>query len=493
MSKSDLFFDIYYGDRVEFYRTINSTQQRIRQIYEKKPQKSLVLAREQTQGKGRRGSKWESPAGGLYLSVLVHFKGNEKLGSIFFLLSVLKPLLKLVPTIKWKWPNDIIIDGKKAGGIISEGLGNKWIGFGLGLNTGPSKKVFPTNLKNDISLVKINQKKFLDDMLKNLDVYRKKIKIPEEDLKLLNSSCFLKKKHIQISNRSGTALGIDRNGKLKLKTDTKIEKISAGQAVVTHKAHKLQPGLLAVDIGNTTTHIGIVEQKNNLRTKQIKTSTDKDYIKKLNTALSLITGNIKIRGAGLSSVVGPLTLKTVKIIKANFFSDLINITHLTDTGLKLDISHPETLGPDRICNAAAVKSIFKQNSVVVDMGTANTFDIITVQGTYTGGVISPGIKAMEKALTLQADKLHKINFNKVPLKFIGKNTAESLKSGLHFTLTGQIQTILSNIHQELDEKYNTIFTGGAIKNLEPAFLKNYTVAPNLTLKGICSIIEKNIY
>ncbi|MGM0441918.1 MAG: biotin--[acetyl-CoA-carboxylase] ligase [Elusimicrobiota bacterium] len=493
MNNKELFSDIFYGDRVEFYRKINSTQDRIRQIHKNGPCNALVISREQLKGKGRRGNKWTSPPGGLYLSVLTHFKGNERLASIFFLLSVLKPLLKWVPEVKWKWPNDIVIDDKKAGGLLTEVLGKKWVAFGLGLNTTSSVNSFPENLRKDISIVDIDREQFLKELLKNIEKYKKFTEIPEKDFTLLNTTLYLSGKKIKTGKRTGTAAGIDRTGKLKIKTDTGIQKINAGTVRVMGRTSSHPSKILAIDIGNTSTKMGIIDESGNLRFARIATSRDKNYLNDLSGKIKKITKNINIKGVGISSVVDPLTDRVNKKLNSVLSTKTINISHLTAAGLTIDISEPDSLGADRICNAAAVNNIYKKDSIVIDMGTANTFDVISGRGTYLGGIIAPGIEAMENALVARAHRLNKVDFIPPDSEdVIGRNTKKCMQNGLYYTLTGQINAILNKINNERDKDALIIFTGGRINFLRDEFLKNYIVDNHLTLKGIFYIFQNTI-
>ncbi|MEA3506156.1 MAG: biotin--[acetyl-CoA-carboxylase] ligase, partial [Elusimicrobiota bacterium] len=129
-----------FGSRVELYRSIDSTQKRARDIFKKKKEEALIMASSQTGGLGRRGKKWESPPGGLYLSVIIKDNPSSALPvSIKALLAAIEAFKNIENksgAIKWKWPNDLIFDGGKAGGILSEKPENGWAIVGFGLNTG---------------------------------------------------------------------------------------------------------------------------------------------------------------------------------------------------------------------------------------------------------------------------------------------------------------------------------------------------------------------
>ena len=151
---------------------------------------------------------------------------------------------------------------------------------------------------------------------------------------------------------------------------------------------------------------------------------------------------------------------------------------------------PGEVGADRLVNAVAVTEFYKTPAVVVDFGTATTFDVIDVKGRYAGGAIAPGINLSLEALHRAAAKLPKVNIQK-PASVIGKNTVSAIQSGIFFGYLGLIEGIVGNISKELGAKPFVIATGGLAGLFEPHTKSIHKVDDELTLKGLLRIYQHN--
>jgi len=160
-----------------------------------------------------------------------------------------------------------------------------------------------------------------------------------------------------------------------------------------------------------------------------------------------------------------------------------------DTGLKLCYSVPEEVGADRIVDAVAAWERYKGPVIVVDFGTATTFDVITGDGRYVGGAICPGIVSGASELSRRAAKLPRVEV-KTPEKAIGRNTLESMQSGIVFGAVGQVKELVQRLTRELGENPTVVATGG-LAELVVSELDNIEMDTNLTLRGLSILYERN--
>lgn len=154
-----------------------------------------------------------------------------------------------------------------------------------------------------------------------------------------------------------------------------------------------------------------------------------------------------------------------------------------DLGMKVLIDNPRELGADRLINAFAAWEAHKQALVVIDFGTATTFDVVSAKGEYLGGVIAPGINLSLEALRQAAAKLHGVAIAH-PAKVIGTNTTGAMQSGIYFGYTGMIEGIVSRIKQERGEPMKVIATGGLAPLYAEATSMIDMVDPDLTIRGL---------
>lgn len=253
--------------------------------------------------------------------------------------------------------------------------------------------------------------------------------------------------------------------------------------------------LLAIDVGNTNIHLGLWQENSWQLSWRARTVTDKmpdEYAVLVRNFLSSADlGYRAVSGVIISSVVPTLTSGFVELTERYFQLEPMVVTNETHTGIHVRIDQPEQAGADRIVNAAAVRALYGGPAIVIDFGTATTFDIISADGSYEGGAIAPGIGLAHDALVSRAARLHKVDLLP-PANPIGKNTIHAMQSGLFWGYVALIEGMVVRLKAAMgSDSGKVIATGG----LAPLFEK-YTdvidlIAPELTLDGLRIIYELN--
>jgi type III pantothenate kinase len=245
--------------------------------------------------------------------------------------------------------------------------------------------------------------------------------------------------------------------------------------------------LLAVDVGNTNIVFGIFQEEeliNQWRIGTDKTKTPDEYGVLFRNLLKLkdIESN-SIKGAVISCVVPPLLQTLVCMVKTYFNVNPIVIEPGIKTGMSILYKDPKEVGADRIVNAVAAFHEYKRSVIVVDFGTATTFDCISENGEYLGGIIAPGLVISAEALFEAASKLPKVEIVK-PKTVIGKTTVESIQSGLVHGYAGLVDGIVTRIKKETGTKPKVIATGGLANLIAPESQSIEKVDEFLTLRGL---------
>ncbi len=482
-----------FGTRVEVYRSLNSTQKRARRIFADKKEEALIISSGQTEGEGRRGRRWQSPEGGLYFSLIIKDNPDSFLSaSIKALLAALKAAEKQEVAMEWKWPNDLTNGGKKnggkkIGGILCEKPEPGWIIAGFGINTGIKLNELPGSLQNRSAVCDIKRGRFVEDLIGLFKKYMPLKKLSGEIKEYLEERLELKGENIIVGLYEGMVLGIENDGSIKLDVKGDIKKISHGSPEVLNPPPNIDKNIVVIDIGNSSARIGYAAGGNILKAADIVVEPEKTFPARLvKQARELIVGRSKPDAVGLSSVTDRVRKSLINKLEVEFDLKVSEVNRDNCAGLKLDISKNTVVGADRLANAVAVRDYYGGPAIVVDLGTANTFDVIDPIGVYLGGVISPGIESMKDALVARADKIGNFK-NKIPAAAIGKDTLSCLNSGFYYTLTGQINEILSQLKKEIDGNFKIIFTGGGIKTLNREYLQDFIVDPDITLKGLVAI------
>lgn len=254
--------------------------------------------------------------------------------------------------------------------------------------------------------------------------------------------------------------------------------------------------LLAVDIGNTNIALGVFDGKTLLEDWRIRTERDKTKEEYMLTLLNLFSlAKLKkncIDGIIISSVVPPLTPVFQEVCRDLFKLKPLIVGPGLKTGMAILYENPLEVGADRVVASVAAFQKYGGPVIVVDFGTATTFDTVSKQGEYLGGAIAPGVQIAAEALYLKTAKLPRVEIKK-PDKAIGRTTEGSIQSGLYFGYLGLVSSIIVEIKKELNEEPKIVFTGGfgGLLFREISWVDAYE--PHLVLEGLRIIYEKNRY
>ena len=251
--------------------------------------------------------------------------------------------------------------------------------------------------------------------------------------------------------------------------------------------------IIAVDIGNTETTVGIGSKDNwdSYRFTTRDTNTPDELLVLFNSTFQ-IESEVKkdIEGAIICSVVPQATNSFSEAIRKYLNLEPVIVGPGIKTGLRVNIDNPKELGPDRIANSVAGYLITETDTVVIDLGTATTFDVVSKNKEYLGGSIAPGIKISLDALTLKTASLKSVELD-TPNKVIGKNTYEAIQSGLIMGHASMIDSMVEKIILEIDIEPKIILTGGLSKVVQPILNVNVEYIENLTLVGLEEIFKLN--
>lgn len=252
--------------------------------------------------------------------------------------------------------------------------------------------------------------------------------------------------------------------------------------------------LLAVDIGNTSISLGVFdgdELKSPLRIATVLHRTPDEYA-------SLLLHLLDINGISpesidkiaMCSVVPPLTDSFQALCRRYFKVEPLVVGSGVKTGVKIRMDNPAEVGADRIVNAAAAYNLHRSACIVVDMGTATTFDTVSASGEYIGGAIAPGLHTAAEALSSRTAMLPRIDLRR-PEKAIGTSTVKAMRSGLFFGYVGLVEAVVGRIRAELPGPARVIATGGDASLLAEATDIFDDLNPDLTLYGLRLIYYMN--
>ncbi len=240
--------------------------------------------------------------------------------------------------------------------------------------------------------------------------------------------------------------------------------------------------ILLFDIGNTHTHIGLANDRRVLR--QINLPTCEWFGGNAKTHLARFIGAKKIEGAVLCSVVPRATPFVRNVVRRHWKLSAQELTPQTLRGLGIDYPKPHTIGPDRLANAVAARHYFGAPVVVVDFGTAVTFDVVNRAGNYAGGIIAPGLAAMTDYLHEKTALLPKIRIREVTA-VVGKNTEQAMLIGAVHGYRGLVRALIAELKRELRAKHLPVVATGGYARLIAAKLPEISATrPNLTLEGL---------
>jgi type III pantothenate kinase len=252
--------------------------------------------------------------------------------------------------------------------------------------------------------------------------------------------------------------------------------------------------LLVVDVGNTQTHFGSFRGEELLehwRFATVRQST----ADQLGAALRNLLG---LRGYGFEDLDSSIVSSTVPQLEPEWTAmasrylghEMVAVGPGTRTGMAIRYDNPREIGADRLVNAVAIRARFGGPAVCVDFGTATTFDIVSREGEYLGGVLMTGIEISLDALSERGARLPKVDLAP-PKGVIGKNTIEAIRSGVVYGYAGAVDAILRRLYEELGERSDVVATGGLARLVVPYTEEITEVDDLLTLTGLRLLHERN--
>ncbi len=240
--------------------------------------------------------------------------------------------------------------------------------------------------------------------------------------------------------------------------------------------------ILLLDIGNTHTHLGLANARRVLKQADIPTAVW--FSAGVAKQVKLFLGRARVEGAALCSVVPKATPRAQRLVKRLFGLTCFVLTHKTLGSVGINYPKPETIGPDRLANAVAVKHHFGAPAVVVDFGTALTFDVVDERGDYVGGIIAPGLAAMTDYLHEKTALLPRIRIHDTA-SVIGKNTETAMLIGAVHGYRGLVRELIAELKRELKARHLPVVATGGYAKLITAKLSEITaIVPTLTLEGL---------
>ena len=252
--------------------------------------------------------------------------------------------------------------------------------------------------------------------------------------------------------------------------------------------------LLVVDVGNTNTVLGLYDGERLVHDFRIETSqgrtSDEYHVLLLNLLQLAGVERSDVRASILASVVPPLNDTVIDAVDRAFDHEIMLVGPGIKTGMPVLAENPREVGADRIVNSVAAYERVQGAAIVVDFGTATTFDCISDKGEYLGGAIAPGMEISANALFASAAKLPRSEIARPP-RVIGRNTVHSMQSGIVFGYVGLVDGLVRRLAAEIGTEVTVIATGGLATLIEPDSETIDEVDELLTLEGLRLIYLRN--
>jgi type III pantothenate kinase len=250
--------------------------------------------------------------------------------------------------------------------------------------------------------------------------------------------------------------------------------------------------LLVIDVGNTNTSLGVYQRAQLLRHWRLTTNparTIDEYGVHARNLFELAQIDFKdIEAIAIASVVPPLNYTLKRMAEVYFQLTPLFVDHTTATGLKILYEPQSDVGADRIVDAVAALTMYGSPCIVVDFGTATTFNAINAAGEYIGGLITPGIIISTEALFARTAKLPRVDIKR-PNKVIGSSTVAAMQSGLYYGYAGLVDGVLERMIGEMGSQTRVIATGGLAPLIATASKFIEKVDDTLTLEGLRLVYE----
>jgi type III pantothenate kinase len=256
--------------------------------------------------------------------------------------------------------------------------------------------------------------------------------------------------------------------------------------------------LLTIDIGNTNIVLGVFEGDRLTQSWRLATLRERTADEIGIWAAQLFQHQSldprRVTGIAMASVVPPLTGTMIAMAKQYFGLTPLNVDSGTDIGMPILYRHPTEVGADRLVNAVAAYVTYGREEraplIIVDFGTATTFDAVSANGEYLGGVISPGVQISADALFQRAARLPRVDVRK-PCEVIGRTTVGAMESGLYYGYVGLVEGLIRRMKPELGPNTVTVATGGLAGMIAPETDLIQYVDADLTLQGLRMVWERN--
>ncbi len=252
--------------------------------------------------------------------------------------------------------------------------------------------------------------------------------------------------------------------------------------------------LLVIDVGNSNIVIGIYNKDKLINHWRVVTSnyrtSDEFYLLLTMLFYASDMKPSQIRGCCISSVVPDINSSLYQLCVQTFGFEPVMVEPGIRTGIILQCDNPKEVGADRIVNAVAAIEEYGGPLIIVDFGTATTFDVVTAKSEWIGGVIVPGIQLSASALFEHCAKLPRVEVT-IPPTVIGRDTVNNIRSGLTYGYADLVDGIIERIQKEMGVPARTVATGGLAETIKQLAKKIDVVDPLLTLKGLKNIFEKN--